>query len=233
MAGQVVMNKLFCLSLMLLCYAPLWLSLAVIYLCPVLICHIESFPAGAVAAAQDLLGKAPFAALPWVGAGLAVALVVLPYWHISYVLRCEGARHSEERGYSVNKIEPQSDVTLTYLLSYVIPLAGFDFFTLQGLLCFAIFFALITYVSLKRKLFYFNVYLEWRGLRLYHATLVSPHGNEIDNCTLIAHKSQLPDKGQRCYLRQIQPGLFMTGDSLLNKTEEKAPLTDNNGGLAL
>ena len=76
----------------------------------------------------------------------------------------------------------KKSLTVEVLLTYVFPLLTFDFRLWTSLVEFLIFFALVTFLTIRHNLITGNVFLELLGYRVYSCKL----SNSIDECYLLA-----------------------------------------------
>ncbi|MBQ9273746.1 MAG: hypothetical protein IJ228_02960 [Succinivibrio sp.] len=111
--------------------------------------------------------------LPRIGFVLSLFMLVVPPLLMFYFINGCRRRPNEEDLFLLQEVRKEQDVTVVYLLAYILPLTAFNVTSSTGVITFLIFIFLIGIVSIRRRLFYFNIFLELRGYNLYKATLVT------------------------------------------------------------
>ena len=84
----------------------------------------------------------------------------------------EGNKDSKTGKYfKILLIKEEKSLTLEYILSYVLPLIAFDFQKPDDAILFLIYFASISFLSVKHHIFSPNFFLELLGYSFYQCTL--------------------------------------------------------------
>lgn len=86
----------------------------------------------------------------------------------------------------IESVQKQKSVTAEFVLTFIMPLIAFDFTHWYGVLLFAIFFSLLSFLCAKHSYFSVNVLLELFGYRFFVCNLMSESGNCSVEKTIIS-----------------------------------------------
>ncbi len=92
----------------------------------------------------------------------------------------------------IKSVVKEKSITTEYLLSYILPLFAFDFTNWKQVLLFLIFFATLSFLCLRNRNVYSNIYLELRKYNFYSCEVVNK--DNIRSTVLVISKNNLCKK---------------------------------------
>lgn len=81
--------------------------------------------------------------------------------------------------YYLEEAQEEKEVTAEYLLTYILPLAAFDFTKWDQVVLFLIFLAMVAFLYMRHDYFSVNVVLEVVGYRFYSCKLTTEDGIKV------------------------------------------------------
>lgn len=130
------------------------------------------------------------AAWPLFGMLFSLWMVIAPGVKLRKFLR-KVPKSKNMDTFELLECKKEHDVSIAYLLTYIIPLTAFDFMSFTGVFNFFIFYCLIVTVSIRRKLVYFNMWLEFEHWNVYRVSLQVAEGSRKLNEVLLFSQRDL------------------------------------------
>lgn len=96
----------------------------------------------------------------------------------------------------IQQIKDNANLSLEFLVAYILPMLVFDFVSLLHIVLFILYFSVFAFLSIRNNYVYINIFLELKKYKIFNANLVlSILGNDktIQNCIIIS-KSDLMAK---------------------------------------
>ena len=111
---------------------------------------------------------------------IASIICILVFFSISVIVlvcKINKAKNGKAQIFLIESVQKQKSVTAEFVLTFIMPLIAFDFTHWYGVLLFAIFFSLLSFLCAKHSYFSVNVLLELFGYRFFVCNLKSGNNN--------------------------------------------------------
>lgn len=178
------MSVAFLLSVYILSYYPLWLSVCFIDIKSIYIDENSAI---------------------WterIGLVSIGVLVILCYCITkSEIKRKKGIAQSY--CYSLLEVKEQKATVMEYVFTSVLPLLAFDFTTWSGCILFMIFFSFLCVLSVKHNNLNANIILDFSGYYMYECRLKLGEEDDIKTCILSSDRNLFDRKGEIIYLKTL------------------------------
>ncbi|MDF2944398.1 MAG: hypothetical protein K0S01_3256 [Herbinix sp.] len=72
---------------------------------------------------------------------------------------------------TITRAKRANKLTAEFLLAYILPMIAFDYSDLKSIVLFLIYFSVLTYLCIRNSNIYTNIYLEFKGYRMYECDI--------------------------------------------------------------
>ena len=137
---------------------------------------------------------------------IASIICILVFFSISVIVlvrKINKAKKGEAQIFLIESVQKQKSVTAEFVLTFIMPLIAFDFTHWYGVLLFAIFFSLLSFLCAKHSYFSVNVLLELFGYRFFVCNLMSESGNCSVEKTIISRDALSAKRNTRIRISSI------------------------------
>lgn len=162
------MSKLFSISLYVVSFLPLWVSILFIDM-------------------LSILENMNYKATELISMCCIFVIMCISVIIIYYEIHKRGKEGSTRHTLKVAKEE--KTITAEFLLSYILPLFAFDFTLWNQVVLFLIFFITLGYLCIRHNYYSINIVLEMAGYRFYRCKLTNSDGVSTEQ--LIMSKERL------------------------------------------
>lgn len=181
------MKKLFRLSVFFVSYTPLWLSIAYIDLMNV------------------FYHKTPS---PWTEI-VSVVCICIAYLisvpNMVLTMRKLGKENSEQL--QIKSVSEQKTASLEYMLSFVLPMFAFEFTQWETVILFILYFAVLSYLTLKHNLLVANIVFEVLHYQFYDVTAINGYNVEVTR-EVISKRPLENLQAEDIFLRSMNNGFW-------------------------
>lgn len=110
-------------------------------------------------------------------------------------------KKQKEPSQKISNVIKEKSITTEYLLSCILPLLAFDFTNWKQILIFLIFFATLSFLCLRNKNVYANIFLEFQKYNFYTCELVNL--DNVKSTVTVISKNNLSKKVNKdiCFAR--------------------------------
>lgn len=137
---------------------------------------------------------------------IASIICILVFFSISVIVlvcKINKAKNGKAQIFLIESVQKQKSVTAEFVLTFIMPLIAFDFTHWYGVLLFAIFFSLLSFLCAKHSYFSVNVLLELFGYRFFVCNLMSESGNCSVEKTIISRDALSAKRNTRIRISSI------------------------------
>ena len=113
----------------------------------------------------------------WVGV-IVISLILIASVLLVVVARFSWIEESEKRSFILVEAREEKTLTAEYLLSYILPLIAFDVTCWDGAVLFAFFFLVLSFLSIRHRIFVFSLAFEIFGYKAYVCKLEAESGGK-------------------------------------------------------
>ena len=181
------MKKMFKLSVFFVSYTPLWLSISYIDLMNVFYHRTPN---------------------PWTEV-LSVSVICFAYIisvpNMVFTMRRLGKENSEQL--QIKAVKEQKTASLEYMLSFVLPMFAFEFTQWETVILFILYFAVLSYLTLKHNLLVANIVFEVLHYQFYDVTVINGYSVEVTR-EVISKRSLENLQAETIFLRSMNNGFW-------------------------
>lgn len=137
---------------------------------------------------------------------IASIICILVFFSISVIVlvcKINKAKNGKAQIFLIESVQKQKSVTAEFVLTFIMPLIAFDFTHWYGVLLFAIFFSLLSFLCAKHSYFSVNVLLELFGYRFFVCNLMTESGNCSVEKTIISKDALSAKRNTRIRISSI------------------------------
>lgn len=94
---------------------------------------------------------------------------------------------------TIKRAKRANKLTAEFLLAYILPMIAFDYSSIKSILLFLIYFAVLTFLCIRNNNVYTNIFLEFKGYRMYECDIEcsTMNGSQTYTDSLIISKNNL------------------------------------------
>ncbi|WP_459929867.1 hypothetical protein [Desulfosporosinus burensis] len=117
---------------------------------------------------------------------------VVSIYAINDTIKTQQSAEHPEHG-TIKRAKRANKLTAEFLLAYILPMIAFDFSEIKSILLFLIYFAVLTFLCIRNNNVYTNIFLEFKGYRMYECDIECPNmnGSQTYIDSLIISKNNL------------------------------------------
>lgn len=163
-------------------FIPLWISIIVIDIWDFVLIVIDKWD-GKVKILENLVALLSAGCIQIISIIAIVIVVFCSIGGINAFLKKLNSSDNNPKA-TVLKATKANKLSSEFLLAYILPMIAFDFGDLQNLSLFLIYFAVLAYLCIRNNNIYTNIFLEFKGYRLFICDL---------ECTILEEKHTYHD----------------------------------------
>jgi len=111
---------------------------------------------------------------------------------INDTIKTQQSAENPEHG-TIKRAKRANKLTAEFLLAYILPMIAFDYSDIKSILLFLIYFAVLSFLCVRNNNVYTNIFLEFKGYRMYECDIECSTMNRSQTYTdsLIISKNNL------------------------------------------
>lgn len=173
-------------------FLPLWFSIIVsdiwsivVKVNKLLASNTEKTPV----TVKSVLGSIPIEIITMV---LLLICSAVSIYAINDKIKIQQSADNLDHG-TIKRAKRGNKLTAEFLLAYILPMIAFDYSDIKSILLFLIYFAVLTFLCIRNNNVYTNIFLEFKGYRMYECDIECPtmNGSIIYADSLVISKNNL------------------------------------------
>lgn len=114
----------------------------------------------------------------------------------------------------IEKVAKANKLSSEFLLAYILPMIAFDFGNPQNIVLFIIYFSVLAYLCIRNNNIYTNIFLEFKGYRIYTCDLTCEVlGDHTYHGSIVISKSDLTqEEGDDVHYWDFENYIYITAD---------------------
>lgn len=122
-------------------------------------------------------------------------------------------KNQKEPSQTIETVTKEKSITTEYLLSYILPLFAFDFTKWKQVLLFLIFFTTLSFLCLRNKNVYSNIFLEMKKYNFYSCNVINK--DSVKSAVLVISKNNLSKReNAEISFARVDDGIFLDTTSI-------------------
>lgn len=95
---------------------------------------------------------------------------VISIYAINDSIKTQQSAENPEQG-TIKRAKRANKLTAEFLLAYILPMIAFDYSDIKSILLFLIYFAVLSFLCVRNNNVYTNIFLEFKGYRMYECDI--------------------------------------------------------------
>lgn len=170
------MSRVFKWNMFFTSFLPLWASIIVSDMWTVIsegykfVKGMDTLPVTVNAFLHEVIKFVECVPIQLVSILILLLYIVISTHYITKEIKLQESSANKEIG-CILRAKKSNKLTAEFLLAYILPMIAFDFGSLDSIVLFLIYFAVLSFLCVRNSNIYTNIFLEFKGYKMYECDI--------------------------------------------------------------